>query len=240
MQINSQKIHELSFKNIKKIFLGALKGKSLSRILQNIALEQVSLQGSGVDLGSKSNKSSYYKSIQLKEGVNILFTDLYPQNDKVVKLDLEKDFPFENSSKDFLLLINVLEHLFKYQNCIQESFRVLKKQGYLIGIVPFLHQVHLDPDDFFRYTQSSLRRLFEEVGFTDIQIAPLGFGPFSSGFAQTAMQFANVKILRPLIAICFLNTIILDKILDLFFKKKQGSLSRTERYPLTYFFVCKK
>lgn len=218
----------------KTIFIETLKGKSLNRTVQNLALSDVTISGEVVDLGSKTKKSSYYRFLKLKPNTNILFTDLFSQDDGILKIDLEKQFPLKNDSKDFLLLNNVLEHLFNYQTCIQECHRILKKDGYLIGVVPFTHPFHPDPDDYFRYTSSSLKRLFKEAGFTEIQIKPLGFGPISTGVAQFS-HITGIKILGALICI---TSILIDNFLNKIFKKT--SATRKANFALSYLFLCKK
>ncbi|MEK7168081.1 MAG: methyltransferase domain-containing protein [Patescibacteria group bacterium] len=217
-----------------RIFKEVMKGKSLTRILQNLALSEVEIYGQAIDLGSKSKNASYYRFLKIKKDTNLVFTDLFPTTDGVMKIDLESRFPVESGTQDFLLLNNVLEHLFGYENCILECHRILKKGGSLIGVVPFLHRVHYDPDDFFRYTESSLKRLFEKAGFSEIKIKPLGFGPFSAA----ADQFAEVVKLRLAAAVIYSLAISMDKILNRLFKGNNAV--KAENFPLDYFFVCKK
>jgi len=146
---------------MKIIFMEILRGKSLGRVLQNIAFSHITVSGRGIDLGSKSNSSSYYRFLNVEKDTKIIFTDLYPKAKEVLELDLEKEFPIPDNSQDFLILSNVLEHLYDYEFCVRESYRVLKNSGRLIGSVPFLHQIHYDPDDYFRYTKSSLTKIFK-------------------------------------------------------------------------------
>jgi len=218
----------------KIIFREILKGKTLSRTLQNIAFSQIQLSGKGIDLGSKTNNSSYYKFLIIEDKTEIIFTDLYPKTKDILKLNLEKTFPIADNSQDFLLLTNVLEHLYDYETCLSESYRILKKSGRLIGTSPFLHKIHCDPDDFFRYSQSSLKRMFKAAGFKDITIKPLGFGPFSVASTFTA-RFLKFKFL---IYITHIIAIGLDKLAHKFFKNKE--VAKYENYPLSYFFICKK
>ncbi len=44
-----------------KILLELLRGKTISRILQNLEFSKILLTGNGIDLGAKSKKSSYYR-----------------------------------------------------------------------------------------------------------------------------------------------------------------------------------
>ena len=45
-----------------------------------------------------------------------------------------------------------------------------------MGCVPFLIPYHADPDDYFRYTHSSLERILRQTGFDNIKITKLGEG----------------------------------------------------------------
>lgn len=218
----------------KTIFTETLKGKTLSRTLQNLALSQFEISGDVIDLGSKSKKSSYYRFIKIKSGTNLVFADLYSTKDAMIKIDLEKSFPIQDEAKNFILLNNVLEHLFYYQICIEECFRILKRGGCLIGVVPFIHRIHPDPDDYFRYTKSSLEKLFYEAGFQSVKIKSLGFGPVSAGLEQ----FACIAKIKIIIALAYIVAIFIDKLLNKIFKNNNAV--RPDNFPLCYLFICKK
>jgi len=218
----------------KTIFLETLRGKSLVRTLQNIELFNIEVSGDGIDLGAKSKNSSYYRFLKIKPGTNLIFSDISSTNDGILKIDLEKTFPLQDLSKDFLILSNVLEHLFHYDVCIKECLRVLKKNGRLIGIVPFMYPIHLDPDDHFRYTYSTLERLFVDAGFSHVLIKSIGFGPVTAGFAH----IAKIVKLKPLVALLYILSILTDKLLNVLFRNNEAV--KAENFPLSYFFICTK
>ena len=85
--------------------------ETLIRSLFNEAIKGYEISGSVLDIGSKSIKSGYYKKIKIKEGTNITFTDLH-EGEGVVKLDVEKDFPFEDSTFDCVISFHLFEHVF--------------------------------------------------------------------------------------------------------------------------------
>ena len=70
-----------------------------------------------------------------------------------------------DESVDGINCISVLEHVYYPCEIIAEILRVLRPGGCVRVQVPFLVGYHAFPDDYFRYTHSSLRRLFEEAGF---------------------------------------------------------------------------
>lgn len=67
--------------------------------------------------------------------------------------------PFPPSSFDWVLLLDVLEHLPDPQRTIGEIKRVLKSGGRLVLQVPFLYPLHDAPLDFQRWTLHGLRTL---------------------------------------------------------------------------------
>lgn len=88
--------------------------------------------------------------------------------------DLSKPISLQDASYDVVILSNTLEHLFNPQLVINESFRVLRKGGIILGTVPFIRNVHQAPADFYRYTFYCLEKLLKEAGFTRIEIDPIG------------------------------------------------------------------
>ncbi len=218
----------------KVLLKETLQGKTIGRTLINLEFSNITLSGRGIDLGAKSNNASYYRFVKIEEDTEIIYTDLNPKNDDVLEVNLEDKIPVPDDSQDFLILSNVLEHVYEYQNCISETYRVLKKTGRLIGAVPFLHQIHYDPDDFFRYTESSLKKMFIDNGFTKVEIIPLGFGPFSTA----ASLYGRLFRFRFLISAIYLLMIGIDVILNKFYKNNNSV--KASNFPLRYFFICTK
>ncbi len=219
---------------IKILFKETLRGKTLGRSLQNIAFSEIHLSGKGLDLGAKSDSGSYYRFLRIDENTEITLADLQPETEDVLKVDLEDRIPVPDESQDFLILNNVLEHVYDYRTCISETFRVLKKSGKLIGTVPFLHQIHHDPDDHFRYTQSTLKRIFKEVGYNKIQIKSAGYGP-----CTTAVTFiAPLLRLKPVVFIAYLLSMAMDGFLNRVLP--ENFRVKAENFPLHYFFICEK
>lgn len=70
-----------------------------------------------------------------------------------------------DNSVDSVNCISILEHVYNPQEVISEIFRVLRPGGCVRMVAPFLTAYHGYPDDYFRYSHSALRRMFEETGF---------------------------------------------------------------------------
>ncbi len=83
------------------------------------------------------------------------------------------DLPVQADTFDFILCTEVLEHLHDPRRALGEMRRVLRPDGELLLTVPFVHELHEEPYDFYRYTPYALRRLLEEAGLRPLSIQPL-------------------------------------------------------------------
>lgn len=137
------------------------------------------LNGRVLDIGG-SKKSGYQQLFGGKPEIVTINIDTSCEPDEIV--DIEKEFPFADNSFDHALCFNVLEHVYEFENVVSETNRVMKPGGQFVVAVPFMYYRHGSPDDFFRYTESALRRLMEKHNFEVKRIDPMGKGFFSLGF----------------------------------------------------------
>ena len=220
---------------IKKLLGQTWNNATLARIAMNSAIfeytKKNNVKGATIDLGSKSGDASHNRFMTKAKDCKITYTDLHPQSDKVKKLDLEKHFGIQDEVYDTVLCFNVLEHLYDYKNAVTESYRILKKGGVFIGATPFLVHYHPDPNDYFRYTDSAIEKIFTGAGFAKEEITPLGLGPITSGNYSVIMLMPRILRLPSLVI-----AIICDKFLNLITRNRHSGA----KYPLMYFFVFKK
>lgn len=201
------------YQKVKVLSRECLRGKSLIRTLHNIHLSGSSpFVGKGIDYGSKNGHGSYYRFIDVSDS-NMTFTDFFSENSKRVKsIDFEKEFDLSDENYDFALCMNTLEHIFNHQMFVNNIARSLKDGGIIEGMVPFLHYYHADPDDYFRYTHTALKRILAEAGFEEIQIKKLGCG----GFTVSANMISRILKFKPLVLIWWFFAITLDYFLNKF------------------------
>lgn len=76
-----------------------------------------------------------------------------------------QQLPFSDGIIDTVLLLDVLEHIPKFDLCLSEIYRVLKTKGTLILQVPFLYPIHDAPLDFHRWTIFGLLQCAGNNGF---------------------------------------------------------------------------
>jgi len=201
-----------------------IKGKSVTRSFLNYRLSHEVLKGDVIDIGGGT--SADYISFMNREKKTDLQTFDLRHGDSI---DFETDrLPALDHSYDTVLFLNVLEHVFNYQHIAAEVVRITKKDGRVIGFVPFLMWYHPDHKDFFRYTHEALRIIFTKGGADQINIEAIEMGPFVAATHMYLMIFP--KILRPFI---FTLSFLFDAMINRIVHRKHP------KYVLGYFFTLK-
>lgn len=88
--------------------------------------------------------------------------------------------PLVDESIDTVVMLEVMEHLRRPREALQEIARVLRPQGRLLLTVPFLYPVHDAPHDYQRLTIHGLTRDIEAAGLRVDALLP------ALGSAETA------------------------------------------------------
>jgi SAM-dependent methyltransferase len=206
------------------------KTKSFLRREEYKALSKLCINGDILDVGG-SKKSGYHELIRGNHKIIVGNIDeLYGID---IVFDAQKTWPFKDSNFACVLFINVLEHLFDYKIAISEAHRVLKDEGKIVGVVPFMLNVHETPDDYFRYTKSALEKILSSAGFKSIEIKELGSGSFSVIY-NILIGFMRWVWLASLMIFIFR---CLDR---LFFILKSNSKMTVKYMPLGYYFEAIK
>lgn len=204
------------------------QGYSLTRTFFHHQVSGLALSGDILDLGSGASKPAYYRYLKLSKPYTLTLTDHYKTSPDTLIIDMETRFDLHRRF-NFVLMMNVLEHLYHPTSALQNALKHLKKSGKLIGFVPFLVGIHPDPADYFRYTSQSLTRILSDVGFSRISVSSVGAGPFIAGLSLV-LDFIPV-ILRPVFVY---PSLLIDQVIIRF------SSYHRERYPLGYLFTATK
>lgn len=134
------------------------------------------------------------------------------KNIDFLKLDLEEKLPFKNSSFDKILFLDVLEHLEKRDQTLQEVKRILASSGLLFLGVPnsqtswkrFQRSAGIcsysDPDHKLEFSENSIRLILKKhkfkilhFGYGKLDIPARGLIDIIGGFSLTLYKFVSRK-----------------------------------------------
>lgn len=225
------------FANPLKIAGELFQGLSLYRALFHAELATLTLKGKVLDLGGKSAQASYYRHIAGSEDCEVVVTDLEPKPG-VLALDVQKPFPVGDANFDVVLAFNLFEHVYAYETAPAEICRVLKPGGAFVICVPFLHEFHADPHDYFRFTAPALRKIWEGGGLKCTSISALGEGLLTYALTKTAalvLPRIGYRLVAPLL---YMLAMPIDRIVSL--RPRLDGLTMPARFPLGYYAVFEK
>ena len=201
------------------------------------------LKGICLDVGS--GNSPYKKYLNVDEYISIDREDTqavtYQKNKNKINADA-KHLPFENDFADSVLLNQVLEHIDDYEKVLEEIQRVLKKNGIFVISVPFIYNIHSEPNDYFRFSEYGLRYLLKKYNFEIVEFFYLGYvgtsliSIWNNFLWQVWNKYAFTKFLRntiflfPILIVFFMNNII-GFLLDLF---------KNPKFSPNYLVICRK
>jgi len=174
--------HSLRFSPLRRAALAALDWVDLQWSLLVRALQRLAPQAHGrlldVGCGDKSFARIFHPYVD--EYLGIEHEATFKETGASVgasRPDYLYDgnrLPFEDSSFDTVINIQVLEHTPQPRRLIAEMARVLKDDGLLILAAPFSFRLHEEPNDFFRYSPHGLRAMCAEAGLVADQVEQVG------------------------------------------------------------------
>lgn len=208
---------------------------SLLRLAEHKALSKISLSGSVLDLGgdTRSTYRSCFKGKPVFTTVN-----LDPKSQPNIQHDLEQLLPFADGSYDHVVLINVLEHVYNYQQLLSEARRVVRTGGSVVVVVPYVFPHHPSPRDYWRFSRQAVHKIMESSGLSVQSIDSLGSGVFKARYVLLGRLLPF-----PLRLLSFWTTRHVACALDLLFAaiaKSAGKKYQSEDYALGFIAVAKK
>ncbi len=79
------------------------------------------------------------------------------------------NIPLEDNSLDIVFSTQVIEHVGDHNKLLNEMYRMLKPNGYVILSGPMYWHLHEEPYDFFRFTKHGFKYIFEKQGFQMVE-----------------------------------------------------------------------
>jgi len=105
-------------------------------------------------------------------GIDTIDSNKFDYNNFAIIHFNGKIIPFGDNKFDCVLCTEVLEHVFNYQQLLDEIFRVMKQGSIGVFTIPWSARYHYIPDDYFRYTPSSIKSMFSAC--KNVKITPRG------------------------------------------------------------------
>lgn len=140
-------------------------------IYKDVKKSLPSYKGNVLDIGC--GQSPYKFLLNTREtkyfGIDIIEASEFGYNNPDITPFDGKNIPFESETFDAVICTEVLEHVQDYQYLIDEIHRTTKKNADIIVTIPWSARYHYIPYDYFRYTPSSLKTMFDRFSNVHIQ-----------------------------------------------------------------------
>ncbi len=127
-------------------------------------------RGTLVDLGCGEAPYKEYFLQYANQYIGVDWSNTFHNSKADIVSDLNDKIKLEDESADTIISLSVMEHLCEPQIFLNEAYRILKKDAFIILQVPWQWRVHEAPHDYFRYTPYGLKYMFAKAGFKDIEI----------------------------------------------------------------------
>jgi SAM-dependent methyltransferase len=170
---------------------------------------------------------------------DIINLDIYPYNNVDIVADAGV-LPINSDSADAIICESLIEHINDPELLVGELFRVLKKDGGIYLVAPFIQSFHSSPNDFQRWTDQGLIALLAKKGFQKIKAGVL-YGPTSSLINIFAEWLAilvsfNSQFLHDLIFLIINSILFPIKLIDFALAK----FNTAKNSALGFYIVAKK
>ena len=192
---------ELNFSDQFFLYKQIMTGKSYMRATHNLFLKKrLRINNLTGDLGS-GGKNDYNKFIF--KNLNLVKSfDFYKSNNSTIKINLEKNFSLKKYKLKNIIIFNVLEHIFEKEILLKSISKSLNKGGKLEIFVPFMYKYHDDPNDYYRFTHTYLKKFLEKNGFKS-KITLIGAGQFNV-ILEILFKYFKLNILKIILSPIFI------------------------------------
>jgi len=169
-------------------------------------------------------------------------------NEKPDIIGTATDVPAPDSTADVVILSQVLEHLDRPFDALQEAHRLLRTGGVLLCSYPFLYPIHAPPYDFGRYTRYYIASAADRLGYKIVseeslagfwRVSGMTFAIYAQGFDRGILR--HIRLIPLITAILQWICVGLHS-LETFVWRLAGKSSRTsqQNWPVSYVFALKK
>lgn len=125
-----------------------------------------------VDLGCGTAPYKFFFLQYTNKYIGVDWTNTLHNSKADVVSNLNEKVELADNYADTIISLSVMEHLCEPQCFLNESYRILKNNGFIILQVPWMWWIHEAPYDYFRYTPYGLKYMFEKAGYKNVHIQP--------------------------------------------------------------------
>lgn len=181
-----------SFFNTIRFYIRLILDLQVISVYRHIKSFLRKTNGNLMDLGC--GESPYRFLVNEKSniyfGIDIADAEKFDYDRKDITHFDGKNIPFDDNYFDNMMCTEVLEHVDDYQTLVNEVYRVLKPGGSAIFTIPWSARYHYIPYDYFRYTPSTLQKIFSK--FKYLKIIPRGTDVTAISSKLIVLYFRNV------------------------------------------------
>lgn len=191
----------------------------------------------GPCLDAGSGRSPLKKAMQAR-GIEVISIDIEDRAGEIDEIaDIQEMPVVPTAGIGTVLCTNVLEHVPRPWDAINEIARVLEPGGWLILSVPHLSAIHEAPHDYFRYTRYGLESLLGTRGLKVLEIREAG-GIFSFlGHGASLAFLCSIGAVPGLRRVAWaVNYLFLIRMLGVV----DGLIGVRKRYPCNYLVLAQK
>lgn len=123
--------------------------------------------GDIIEIGGYDN---FFKSVY--DRGQFLNLDIVDGPNIDVVMDAQDMSIINDNSIGSFLCISVLEHANDPILIIKEIYKKLSVNGYAFISVPWLFESHMEPQDYLRFSDSYLEKVFLDIGFEVVEVFP--------------------------------------------------------------------
>lgn len=132
---------------------------------ETIAAHRLGQAGSVLNIGAGGEIADALA----RNGIRASAVDIDPARRPDLLADIETLESIGDGTVDAIFCLEVLEHVARPEAAAATLRRVLRPGGLLVGSTPFLHGIHDQPHDYYRYTSHGLRHLFSNFEPLDLR-----------------------------------------------------------------------
>ena len=150
--------------------------------------------------------------------------------------------PMKSSSFDGVVSVNALYYCEDPQRAVFEFGRVLRKNGKLIVVTPFMYPIHDAPFDRYRFTEFGLKEVLGKSFMVEKVVAVGGVFSLPSLLLHSihkGLLRITPLALRPMINTMLFIVLLVPALCGLLISTL-NILDRTRRWPVYYFTVARK